>query len=139
MIKATEYSILDALYEDYGFKSVNLDGVKAYEYKHGRYFGVDVIDDGGPNVQRILEDYARQHYSTARKKYDNIEAAEDDLYKGFFQIEYRRNEAQKKYESFKNSQLRGLSEGAESHDGQRRHPDPQREPSGQGRVFRYRI
>lgn len=113
MIKATEYSILDALYEDYGFKSVNLDGVKAYEYKHGRYFGVDVIDDGGPNVQRILEDYARQHYSTARKKYDNIEAAEDDLYKGFFQIEYRRNEAQKKYESFKNSQLRGLSEGAE--------------------------
>ena len=113
MITPADYSQLDTLYIDYGFKPVEIKGVKVYEYKHGRYFGVDIIDDGGSNVQEILDMYARQHFSTARKTYETLDSAEEDLYQSFFQIENRRKDGLTKYENFKNSQLKGLSEGAE--------------------------
>lgn len=113
MINSAKYFQLDTLYIDYGFKPVEIKGVKVYEYKHGRYFGVDIIDDGGSNVQEILDMYAHQHFSTARKTYETLDSAEDDLYQSFFQIENRRKDGLTKYENFKNSQLKGLSEGAE--------------------------
>ena len=113
MIKPSDYSKLDALYIDYGFKPVQIEGVKLYEYKHGRYFGVDIIDDGSDNVRKIQNMYASQNFSTARKQYEDIDSAEEDLYLGFFQIENRRKDGLNKYNTFKESQLKGLSEGAE--------------------------
>lgn len=112
MIDKSDYEQLDVLYCDYGFKPVLINGVKVYEYKHGRYFGVDVIDDGKANVQEILDMYAKQGFSTAKKQYENLESVEDDLYLGFFHIESRRKDGLEKYNSFKDSQLRGLSDGA---------------------------
>lgn len=112
MMPIIDHSKLDALYIEYGFKPVEIQNVKIYEYKHGRYFGVDVIDDGGANIQNILDMYASQGFSTARKCYKDFDSAEDDLYKGFFQIDNRRKDGLKKYEKFRESQLKGLSEGA---------------------------
>lgn len=115
MIKDTDFERLDALYTDYGFKPVQIKDVKVYEYKHGRYFGVDIIDNGSENVQEILEMYASQSFSTARKKYEDFESAEEDLYLGFFQIGNRRSDGLNKYNLFKESQLKGISDGAEYH------------------------
>lgn len=113
MIEPSDYSKLDSLYIDYGFKPVQINGVKLYEYKHGRYFGVDIIDDGSDNVREVQNMYSNQNFSTARKQYKDIDSAEEDLYLGFFQIENRRKDGLNKYNTFKENQLKGLSEGAE--------------------------
>ena len=79
---------LNNLYQLYGYETKSYGSVIAYEYKRGRYFGVDLFSNGDDesNVERIKSMYQNQSFSVSLKESSPLEDIENDLFNDFFQI-----------------------------------------------------
>jgi uncharacterized protein YjbI with pentapeptide repeats len=97
------------IYKLYGYVTKDIDGVLVCEYKQGRYFGVDIIKNGNDrDVEKIQEKYRELNFATFIKSYDTIEAIENELFEGFFQLSGFRSNMNKKYNSFIKQQMIGF-------------------------------
>lgn len=108
-------SEFDKIYELYGYIAREIKGVRVYEYKHGRYFGADILRLGNESenaVNSIEKEYKDQDFATSIKKYNSIQELETDLFKSFFQIRSYKNSLKRNYESFVSKQLLSLPEGS---------------------------
>ena len=102
------------VYQRYGYITKNINGVLVYEYKQGRYFGADIINDGNPSkIDEVQNDYRKQNFSTLLRNYKNVEEVEDELFKSFFQLPSFRTALNKKYATFAQKQVKGLPDSAQ--------------------------
>ncbi|MBN1184991.1 MAG: hypothetical protein JXB49_22085 [Bacteroidales bacterium] len=102
------------VYNRYGFITKIINNVLVCEYKQGRYFGVDIIDNGRKNeIEKIHRDYQKSNFSTFIKAYKSIKDIEDELFKSFFQLTTFRSVLNRKYEAFVQRQMIGLPPSAE--------------------------
>ncbi|GHT08317.1 hypothetical protein FACS189426_03630 [Bacteroidia bacterium] len=104
-----ENSNIDEIYKRYGYITKNVDGVLVYEYKQGRYFGVDIINNGNSTkIEQIKDDYRKLDFSTLVRNYTSIEEIEDELFKSFFQLSSFRTTLNRRYDAFIQKQMIGL-------------------------------
>lgn len=111
-----DYSEFDRIYNLYGYTPVDYDGIRVYEFRHGRYFGVDILVEKGEEsssaVKKISQAYKKENFSIAIKSTESFENIELDLFKSFFQVEALKRIMNKRYEDFEAKQLNGLPQGA---------------------------
>ncbi len=108
-------SNIEEVYKRYGFSTRSIDNVLVCEYKQGRYFGVDIIqDDDTEKLPEIEQEYKKLNYATNIKKYTSIEEVEDELFKSFFQLKLFRNIINERYTNFEKKQLSRMSGMPES-------------------------
>lgn len=93
---------LDNLYQLYGYETKSYGSVIAYEYKRGRYFGVDLFSNGDDesNVERIKSMYQNQSFSVSLKESSPLEDIENDLFNDFFQIPQFKTILQEQYRDY---------------------------------------
>lgn len=102
------------VYNRYGFITKKIGNILVCEYKQGRYFGVDIINNGSKTeVERIHNDYQKSNFSTFVKDYKSVEDVEDELFKSFFQLTTFRTVLNRRYEAFVQRQMIGLPPSAE--------------------------
>lgn len=108
-----DFNKIDELYKRYGYVAKIKDGIRIYEYKQGRYFGVDFVNfKSTPEGTKIHEEYKNQGYAWAFKEYETIEQVEEELFKSFFRVELFKTNLHRKYEQFVNQQATALPIGA---------------------------
>jgi hypothetical protein len=78
---------LDSIYLRYGFKPKEYPGVRAYEFRNFRYYGVDLygITENEDLVAKVHGEYARLNFATAIKSFTSIQLVDHELFKDFFQ------------------------------------------------------
>ena len=57
----------DNIYKLYGYQQADIDGIRVYEYKHGRYFGADIIaltTDSEKTVNKVEQEYKELGFAT---------------------------------------------------------------------------
>ena len=100
-----DYSEFDRIYNLYGYTPVDYDGIRVYEFRHGRYFGVDILVERGEElsaaVKKISQAYKKENFSIAIKSTESFENIELDLFKSFFQVEALKRIKRKKEEKLK--------------------------------------
>lgn len=79
---------LNNLYKLYGYETKNYGSIIAYEYKRGRYFGVDLFstENDESKVEQIRTMYQNQSFSVSLKELGPLENVENELFNDFFQI-----------------------------------------------------
>ena len=105
----------DKIYKLYGYQSADVDGIRVYEYKHGRYFGADIIalsTDREKTVNKVELEYKQLGFATTVKHYSPIQELEIDLFKSFFHVDTLRRSIKKRYSDFVKKQLLGLPDKA---------------------------
>lgn len=105
----------DKIYKLYGYQSADVDGIRVYEYKHGRYFGADIIarsTDREKTVNKVELEYKKLGFATTVKHFSPIQELEIDLFKSFFHVDTLRRSITKRYSDFVNKQLLGLPDNA---------------------------
>ena len=88
----------DKIYKLYGYQSADVDGIRVYEYKHGRYFGADIIalsTDREKTVNKVELEYKQLGFATTVKHYSPIQELEIDLFKSFFHVDTLRRSIKK--------------------------------------------
>ena len=105
---------MDEVYRGYGYTVKVKDNVRIYEYKKGRYFGVDFVNfnDSLEECKKIYDEYAKQGFACNPKKYESIEQVEEDLFKSFFQVSHFKNTLSRRYEGFISQQMLALPQEA---------------------------
>lgn len=104
-----DYKKIDALYKRYGYVAKVKDGIRIYEYKQGRYFGVDFVNyQETPESRKIHEEYKDQGYAWAFKNYESIEQVEEELFKSFFRVDHFKTNLNRRYEQFVKQQTVSL-------------------------------
>lgn len=104
---------IDSVYERYGYLIKDIFGVRVYEYKQGRYFGVDFFNYSfSQRLDSLIKDYVQQGFAYLVRDYTSTQEVEEELFKGFFQVDSFRNSLKRKYNSFIRRQLDGLPESA---------------------------
>lgn len=104
---------VDKIYERYGFVVKNRENIRIYEFKQGRYFGVDFFNhSNSKKLEQIKAEYIDQGYAILVRNYDSEIEVEEELFKSFFQIVNFRNALKRRYESFINLQLKALPDSA---------------------------
>lgn len=102
------------VYNRYGFITKKIGNILVCEYKQGRYFGVDIINNGSKaEIERIHNDYQKANFSTFVKDYKSVEDIENELFKSFFQLTTFRTVLNRRYEAFVQRQMVGLPPSAE--------------------------
>jgi nucleoside-triphosphatase THEP1/uncharacterized protein YjbI with pentapeptide repeats len=97
------------VYQLYGYITKNIDGILVYEYKQGRYFGADIINNGNTSkIEKIQDEYRKENFSTLVRDYKSVEEVEDELFKSFFQLPSFRTALNRKYDAFIQKQMIGL-------------------------------
>lgn len=91
------------IYENYGYEYKRIKNVNVFEYKHGRYFGADIFDDGG-DVDSIKAMYQKQNFAVSIKKTLNEEDIENELFDSFFQTRMFQNRIKREYTLFAKAQ-----------------------------------
>lgn len=111
-----DYSKFDSIYTLYGYSPVDYHGIRVYEFRHGRYFGADILIEKGQEcsdtIKKITQTYKKENFSVAVKAVDSIDGIELDLFKSFFQLDTLKRLMDKRYEEFETKQLIGLPQGA---------------------------
>ena len=105
----------DNIYKLYGYQQADVDGIRVYEYKHGRYFGADIIalnTDSEKTVNKVELEYKKLGFATTVKHFSPIQELEIDLFKSFFHVDTLRRSITKRYSDFVNKQLLGLPDNA---------------------------
>lgn len=104
---------VDKIYERYGFVVKSRENIRIYEFKQGRYFGVDFFNHSNSNkLEQIKAEYSGQGYGILVRSYDSELEVEEELFKSFFQIVNFRNSLKRRYESFINLQIKALPDSA---------------------------
>lgn len=104
---------IDKIYERYGYVVKNKENIRIYEFKQGRYFGVDFFNHSNSNkLEKIKAEYIDQGYATLIRNYNSELEVEEELFKSFFQIGNFRSALKRRYDTFVNSQLAALPESA---------------------------
>ncbi|MDR2937525.1 MAG: NACHT domain-containing protein [Prevotellaceae bacterium] len=102
------------VYQRYGYIAKNVEGVLVYEYKQGRYFGADIINNENVSkIEKIQNEYRNLNFSTLVRDYKSVEEIEDELFKSFFQLPSFRAALSRKYDAFIQKQMTGLPSSAE--------------------------
>lgn len=102
-------SDIEEAYKRYGYITKYNNGILVCEYKQGRYFGVDIINNGNPEkINKIQIDYQKSNFATNIQEYNSIEEVEEELFKSFFQLSAFRINLNKRYDSFVKKQMIGL-------------------------------
>lgn len=91
------------IYESYGYEYKCIQNVDVFEYKHGRYFGADIFDDGY-DVESVKAMYQKQNFAVSIKKSLNEEAVENELFDSFFQTKMFQNRIKREYSLFAKAQ-----------------------------------
>lgn len=93
---------LNNLYQLFGYEIKNYGSIIAYEYKRGRYFGVDLFSNGNDEskVERIKTMYQDQSFSVSLKEHGSLEKIENDLFNDFFQIPLFKRILQNQYREY---------------------------------------
>jgi hypothetical protein len=105
---------IDEVYQRYGYVPKYVDDIRVYEYKQGRYFGVDIINNGNSDkIEKVQKEYKMQNFSTLIRDYKCVDEIENELFKSFFQLSLLRNGLARKYKVFVNKQSTGLPPSAE--------------------------
>lgn len=101
--KMVDYSVLDNLYKLYGYDVKDYDGIRVYEFKHGRYFGADIFGDDkhSSQVEEILQMYQSQSFATSLKKNQTIEEVESELFASFFHVAAYKRMLRQQYNIYK--------------------------------------
>lgn len=105
---------IDAIYKRYGYSIRTVNGIRIYEYKQGRYFGADFFNySNSETLPQLIDEYAKQGFAYLIREYKSSQEVEEELFKGFFQVDSFRNSLNRKYDTFIKKQLDGLPEDAQ--------------------------
>ena len=92
---------LNKIYKLYGYEIKNYGTVVAYEYKRGRYFGVDLFTTGDEESCADKKNmYQEQGFSVSCKKRGTVEDIDNELFNDFFQIPQFKKILQKQYSDY---------------------------------------
>jgi len=105
---------VDEIYKRYGYVVKNRDNIRIYEFKQGRYFGVDFfVHSKSDKLEKIKSEYIEQGYATLVRNYSSVIEVEEELFKSFFQISNFRNAITRRYDTFVKNQLIAMPDSAE--------------------------
>jgi hypothetical protein len=108
-----DFKKMDDVYQGYGYTVKVKSNVRIYEYKKGRYFGVDFVNyDESSEFKKIYDEYAQQGFACNPKRYDSIEQVEDDLFKSFFDVSHFKSTLNRRYDNFVGQQMLALPQEA---------------------------
>lgn len=86
-----DYSEFDRIYELYGYEPIEHNGIRVYEFRHGRYFGVDILINEGQKessiVRKVCQEYQKENFSVAVRTCESFDEIEEDLFRSFFQVD----------------------------------------------------
>lgn len=102
-----QIELLDKLFEQYGYvhKEHN-DSVCVYLLNQGMYHGAEVISLDDTDQSHIVSRYSALGYSTKLQHFKSVEEAEKYLFTGFFNPNATKADINRRYNEFKESQLR---------------------------------
>lgn len=104
---------VDNIYRRYGYVVKNRENIRIYEFKQGRYFGVDFFNhSNSAKLEKIKAEYTEQGYATLIRNYKSELEVEEELFKSFFQISNFRSALKRRYDTFIHYQLAALPESA---------------------------
>lgn len=102
-----EIDLLDKLFEQYGYvhKEHNTS-VCVYLLNQGMYHGAEVISLDDTDKSDIVNRYSKLGYSTKLQHFKTVDEAEKYLFTGFFNPKATKADINRRYNEFKEAQLR---------------------------------
>ncbi len=110
---------LTSLYELYGFevKGTINKNIMVFALHSGHYYNADVVpltnDVKDNELDEVFNSFKKSGYACKVRKYESIEKAEKELFKGFFNLDVTRAKLKKTYEEYTKSVVSVYSNDAE--------------------------
>lgn len=105
---------VDEIYKRYGYVIKKKNNINIYEFKQGRYFGVDFfVKTEDSYFEKLKQEYVAQGFAIKVKKYQTELEVEEELFKSFFQLGNFRSAIERRYSTFVENQLIAMPDGAE--------------------------
>lgn len=100
-------TLLDSLFTEYGYKlKEQTNSYRVYVLHQGMYYGAEIImlDNSDPAI--VQSRYSNLGYSVKIQHFNDVNNAEDYLFKGFFKTSTTVIDIQKRYNEFAEKQIR---------------------------------
>lgn len=99
---------LDAVFERYGYDLKHTTpNYRIYVLPQGMYYGAEIVPiDTDEDLSSITEQYSKLGYACKINHFADEKAAEDYLFKGFFQTQLANKKIEKRYSEFAQKQIR---------------------------------
>ena len=106
---------LDELYIRYGYEPrTNLENTRVYVFTKSIYNGADIVKTGtSDEAEKLKKEYAEMGYAVKVRVYNNIEEAEDFLFKDFFKADGVIQNLKRRYKNFVEKLMSNLPENSE--------------------------
>lgn len=92
---------LRRIYRQYGFEEAKCreEGINVFTIRSGHFHNADIVKVGETgDEEKVFEDFKKSGYACKVRKYENTEAVEKELFKGFFSVESTKSRLEKEYE-----------------------------------------
>lgn len=104
---------LDELYIRYGYEPRKTKATRVYLFTKSIYNGADIVKTGsGEEAEDLRKQYASSGYAVKIRTFNNIEEAEDFLFKDFFKADGVIHNLKKRYETFVTKLMDNLPQNA---------------------------
>lgn len=99
---------LDAVFEKYGYELKHpSSNYRIYVLPQGMYYGAEIVPiNTDEDLSTITEQYSKLGYACKINNFTDEKAAEDYLFKGFFQTQLANKKIEKRYSDFAQKQIR---------------------------------
>ena len=99
---------LDAVFERYGYElKQSSPNYRIYVLPQGMYYGAEIVPiNTDENLSAITEQYSKLGYACKINNFADEKAAEDYLFKGFFQTKLANKKIEKRYLAFAQKQVK---------------------------------
>lgn len=105
---------LDALYIHYGYEPRPNKSNRVYLFTKSIYNGADIVKiEDSEEADKLKEQYSKAGYAVRIREFENIEEAENALFKDFFKADGVIHNLKKRYEGFVQKLMNNLPENSE--------------------------
>ncbi|WP_137818404.1 hypothetical protein [Pseudomonas sp. 2FG] len=92
---------LAKIYNQYGFEAAKCreDGIYVFTIRSGHFHNADIVKIGDVgDEEKVFDEFKRSGYACKIRKYQNTEAVEKELFKGFFSVDSTKSRLEKEYD-----------------------------------------
>lgn len=98
---------LDSLFTQYGYTVQDKrESCRVYLLRQGMYYGAEIVIFDDSEQQELANEYSGAGFSVKRQHFQNLEEAEEYLFRGFFKTDISRMEIESRYRDFSEKQVR---------------------------------
>ncbi|MGV8018721.1 MAG: pentapeptide repeat-containing protein [Ignavibacteria bacterium] len=111
-LMAFNFNLIDEAYLRYGYEIKRKNqNYRVYVLHYGLYDGADIVRiDDSVEIENVKNDFSNAGFACRERTFSSIKEVEETLFKGFFGVDFIKNNLNAKYSSFISRQTKLLGE-----------------------------